>query len=436
MAPELRRPPRHRRPAQPRRGGGARLTVLSVITAASAAGAPGEAALELLLDAPEARCLDGSPAGIYWRAGSGAGATKLLIFFQGGGFCSVLDEAMPSATDSCAARANSTLGSSLAWPPFACGSSATVGFCCAYGGALSADPAQNPFLFDFNLAFIGYCDGSALTSYVEAPIVLPSGQALHLRGSAILDAVLDAVFAPAPRHGAAGWATQVVVGGCSAGGAAVFYHLDAIRARVPASVPVVGLADAGFLQDLPPATAAGAPPLSFERVRMQNATAIWGAVRANAACQARFSAPEDAWRCLVPQHSAPFVQTPHFLLGAAYDIALGGSDGANMSCATVFDEACGAAGRAAWAAYRNATIANTDAGYFSPPSPHGAFLDACVPHCQSVYLNRSWHGKIYSGGVSPAEAFNAWLTGGPLAPGARVRDDQEYPINPTCVGEI
>jgi hypothetical protein len=139
----------------------------------------------------------------------------------------------------------------------------------------------------------------------------------------------------------------------------------------------------------------------------------------------------------VPQIVAPFVATPHFLLGAAYDIALGGSDGVGMTCATVFDPSCGAAGVAAWEAYRDATL-NRTAAYFSPSSPsaNGGFLDSCVPHCQSIYLNSSWHAHIAVGGVSPAESFNAWLAGGPSAPGARTRDEAPYPSNPTCVGEI
>lgn len=34
-----------------------------------------------------ARCLDGSPTGMYIHEGTGANKDKYLIFFRGGGFC-------------------------------------------------------------------------------------------------------------------------------------------------------------------------------------------------------------------------------------------------------------------------------------------------------------------------------------------------------------
>ena len=55
----------------------------------------GAAALHLLTAYPDAKCLDGSPAGYYLRAGSNT--SKYLIFFEGGGWC--YDDAceMPTA---------------------------------------------------------------------------------------------------------------------------------------------------------------------------------------------------------------------------------------------------------------------------------------------------------------------------------------------------
>ena len=34
-----------------------------------------------------ARCLDGSPAGMYIHEGTGANKNKYIIYFRGGGFC-------------------------------------------------------------------------------------------------------------------------------------------------------------------------------------------------------------------------------------------------------------------------------------------------------------------------------------------------------------
>ena len=50
---------------------------------------PGALELTLLPDAAKtdgAVCLDGSPAGYYWRAGVGEDAKKFLIIFNGGGW--------------------------------------------------------------------------------------------------------------------------------------------------------------------------------------------------------------------------------------------------------------------------------------------------------------------------------------------------------------
>ena len=85
-----------------------------------------------------------SQFGLYWRPGTGANAKRFLIHFQGGGFCTALDE--PSlGTTSCAGRAVNDLGSSLKWPPTACGDMQPPGgFGVSYGGVLSDSATANP----------------------------------------------------------------------------------------------------------------------------------------------------------------------------------------------------------------------------------------------------------------------------------------------------
>ena len=50
-------------------------------------------------------CLDGSPATYFLGAGSGSGANKWVVFFEGGAWCL-------SASD-CSARATTVLGTSM-----------------------------------------------------------------------------------------------------------------------------------------------------------------------------------------------------------------------------------------------------------------------------------------------------------------------------------
>ena len=54
---------------------------------------------------PTAVCLDGSPATYFLGAGSGSGANKWVVFFEGGAWCL-------SASD-CSARATTVLGTSM-----------------------------------------------------------------------------------------------------------------------------------------------------------------------------------------------------------------------------------------------------------------------------------------------------------------------------------
>ncbi len=73
--------------------------VVAAATAAVAGGAPAQllgdgivntASLTIfnIIEYPTARCLDGTGAGFYYRAGAGADADKWLVMLEGGGFCS------------------------------------------------------------------------------------------------------------------------------------------------------------------------------------------------------------------------------------------------------------------------------------------------------------------------------------------------------------
>ena len=79
-----------------------------------------------------------------------------------------------------------------------------------------------------------------------------NGSQISYRGRWIRDALIAHL---ASAHGLAA-ATDVVVGGCSAGGLTVYLNLDAVAAQITALSPaaparVRGLADAGFFLDVP-----------------------------------------------------------------------------------------------------------------------------------------------------------------------------------------
>jgi hypothetical protein len=59
----------------------------------------------------EARCLDGSPAALYFAPGSQT--DKFVVYFQGGGLCA--GEGLNGVLDSCLKRSETNLGSSKAY---------------------------------------------------------------------------------------------------------------------------------------------------------------------------------------------------------------------------------------------------------------------------------------------------------------------------------
>ena len=80
--------------------------------------------------------------------GSGSGATKFIIHLEGGGWC--------YNEDDCIGRSKTPLGSSTFWKPTS-----------EYpGGLLSDDQTANPDFYNWNLAFVNYCDGASFAGNV------------------------------------------------------------------------------------------------------------------------------------------------------------------------------------------------------------------------------------------------------------------------------
>lgn len=153
----------------------------------------GQAAWDARLEmhAPEttarfnAVCLDGSPAGYYFRPASNpAAATKWKFHFCGGGWC--------TSEETCYSRGfggspHPQMGSSQSWPPWL--STLLLPPGAAFYGLMSQNESSvNPF-GDWNFVWLAYCDGSSQLSDRDAPFEF-NGSLVHLRGRAILDAHL------------------------------------------------------------------------------------------------------------------------------------------------------------------------------------------------------------------------------------------------------
>jgi hypothetical protein len=188
-----------------------------------------------------AKCLDGSPAYYYLRnATSAAGADKWVIHIQGGGWC--------STPESCASRAQTNLGSSLDSKTH---ETRVQDLNLVHGcqnnrwcGALMVnDPETNPYAHDWNAVLLRYCDGASWIGSVAEPVAGPEGEKLFYRGKHNL----EAVFTDLVKKHSLGKATEVLIGGDSAGGLATFLHIDTMADYIHEANAVAGLAKATVL---------------------------------------------------------------------------------------------------------------------------------------------------------------------------------------------
>lgn len=313
------------------------------------------------LDAyPLAKCLDGSPARYYLSKGN---ASRVFVFFEGGGFCQNLSD--------CQARAASYLGSTSQDPP-------SLVLDRPY---FSRSPAASPLLSSFTIAYVRYCDGGYYSGDRASPVA-HNGSRLHFRGRR----VLEAVFADLRLDEAA----EVIVGGCSAGAIHVLAHLDAMRAMLPSAVRLTGLADSGFYMD---------NYELFTHLKRfvvapsgQNATALL-----SPECAAAFHTEPE--RCLAAQRGAPFLQTPTFVWQSRFDLdqrscELTPKCSASSTCVQSYARSLSSAIHEQLLARRHGVL-----------RAHGAFIDVCERHCDDGV--RQMHNLTVDG-ATPLQAFALW----------------------------
>lgn len=167
---------------------------------------------------PRAKCNDGTTPLFFFRRGTGIGANKWVLYFQGGGFCS--DE------KACKMRAPK-LTSSNSWRR---SQLSEIGDNeDRADGIISNNPAHNPDFYNWNHVFMVYCssDGWAGTRAAS-----PESFGWHFAGHYIVDSMLDALqdkeIVGAPNLSNA---TQILVTGSSAGGFGVQNNIDRIAEK-------------------------------------------------------------------------------------------------------------------------------------------------------------------------------------------------------------
>jgi hypothetical protein len=235
----------------------------------------------------QAACLDGTPPA-YWFV-SGKASTKYYINFEGGGWCTSLDDCYNRAYGS-----GKRKGSSDNLPdPFN-----LVSLMGAWGNWYFSNQTTdgqghslNPVMHDWNMLQVLYCDGASWTGSNSTPTV-HKGKQLHFRGKQNLDALLHDLLA----NKGMGLATEVVISGGSAGALAVYLHADAIRSRLPETVKVVALPDDGFFMDNDWSERSGWAGKQRWAFHAQNSTA--GVPQS---CLRHYPEKSEQWRCFMAQ---------------------------------------------------------------------------------------------------------------------------------------
>ena len=118
-------------------------------------------------DSP-AKCLDGSPAALYYL--EGVQSDKFVVYFEGGGLCR--GDGPAETIEYCYKRSFTGLGSSVNYPD-------SRSF--EKWAFLSSEMQSNPF-HDWNKVFVPYCDGSTHQGSRLLPVSYKERD-LYFRGS-------------------------------------------------------------------------------------------------------------------------------------------------------------------------------------------------------------------------------------------------------------
>ncbi|KAG5151895.1 hypothetical protein JHK84_028367 [Glycine max] len=298
-------------------------------------------------------CLDGTVPGYHLDRGFGSGADSWLIHLEGGGWCNTIRN--------CVYRKNTRRGSSKYMEnqiPFT--------------GILSNKPEENPDFFNWNRVKLRYCDGASFSGDSE-----DESAQLQFRGQKIWLAAMEELMSKGMQK-----ADQALLSGCSAGGLASIIHCDEFGSLFGKSSKVKCLSDGGFFLD--------AMDVSGGRTLR---TLFGGVVQLQ---DVQKNLPKscldqlDPTSCFFPQNMIEHVETPLFLLNAAYDVwqvqaslAPPSADrlGSWNECKSNHANCSSSQMQFLQADFRNQMLG--DIKDFSSSSQTGLFINSCFAHCQS-----------------------------------------------------
>ena len=387
-------------------------------------------------------CLDGSPAPLYLRPGTGDGLNQWLLYFEGGAWAESWESARKrSLTVLGSSRFNSTTYHSR--------------------DLMKSDCAVNPAFCTHTVVFAAYCDGASFAGDVSEPVDV-DGTTVYVRGFRILNALLDAMLRPqGPGAGlpSLSQASSLLLTGSSAGGLAVYLHADYITDSVAAvnkACVVKAAPEVGFFIDgesiwEKPRIDVEVPSqrhvMTEVFTRIASLANITGGQpqQVNAACVAATPAAQR-WKCFSAQYTLPYIRTPFFVINSMHDewqaqhilapdldISVSVSVYPGFAdCILAPQSGCNATQAAQWTGYAAQFLgALESARALTPPelaAGHGGVITSCPIH--TTMLN-GFSRRILVGGVSLYDALVAWLEGKPGSAGSWAVD-VDYPENESC----
>jgi len=338
-------------------------------------------------------CLDGSPSGFYINAKTSR-STSWVIFIEGGGLC--------YEPVDCLQRAKSNLGSSTHWDKTLINTR----------NVLSPNMTINGVFGDWNHVFIRYCSGD-LHSGIETK---ESVWGVTFAGHFQIRATLDILIA---EHGLK-TAKQILLGGDSAGGIAVFSHANFFYDRLP-GVPISVLPQAGYFM---PQYLTTFPQWllnqssNFEPVAWDYLDLFFGDPFIDTRCAAAMTSKGlDVRLCLSASMVAPHVQSRIFYGQNVFDavqLEIMAFDGFDNGYLTYFGD----------------IMIKSLGERINVTRGDGAWVASCWNHEDDICLL----SKTLVRGVTYGDAVTAWYAGTPTVLFDECLQKGTLPCNAVCNG--
>ena len=248
-----------------------------------------------------AKCLDGSPAALYFSEATDTSAKdKFLVFFEGGSSC--MGSTLSNVLDDCVKRTKNHLGSSDKYIDKPNYENVSL---------LSGNKTINPLYYGWNRVFIKYCDGSLHQGSRAAPVSYKDLQ-LYFRGANntlehfnYLNLTYQ-IFR----------SSRIVLAGYDAGAQAVYYWSDYFQS-ISEQAKILAIADSGiFASDF-------VNPFTNRTDVIVYFKPLFNLVNdeidmPNKACAQRYGKSGQI-DCFLAGKLAEFIQVPIFIIQSGYD---------------------------------------------------------------------------------------------------------------------